>query len=210
VPGGRDRAARATEVDRVLMGQSYKQCTACGARALRIATRCPGCHREFPSTEPAGSAPAGRPESARPGSSRTMGLAAGVLVLAAILIGTELSQTGVREIGSAAPADSAAASAEVAYVSNGGTVAPAPGGSSAPAAPSRPQLRVARTWTHVRSAPRRSAALEAVLTPGDTVLADSLQRGWYRVALDGEVLGYAYQSTLALADSLGAGAALTP
>jgi hypothetical protein len=136
-----------------------------------------------------------------------MGLAAGVLVLAAILIGTELSQTGVGETGSAAPADSATAPAEVAY---GGTVAPAPADSSAPAAPSRPQLRVARTWTHVRSAPRKSAELEAVLTPGDTVLADSLQRGWYRVALDGEVLGYAYQSTLALADSLGSGAALTP
>ena len=34
------------------------------------------------------------------------------------------------------------------------------------------------------------------LSPGDTVLADSLSRGWYRVALEGEVLGYAHRSTL--------------
>jgi hypothetical protein len=154
--------------------------------------------------------PTGRPEPARPAASRALGLAAGVVVVAAILIGGELSQTGVTgETRSAAPAVSAAGPSEVGYVSNGGTVAAA-AGSPAPAAPSRPQLRVARTWTHVRSAPRKSAELEAVLTPGDTVLADSLQRGWYRVALDGEVLGYAYQSTLALADSVGAGAALTP
>ena len=32
--------------------------------------------------------------------------------------------------------------------------------------------------------------------PGDTVLADSLQRGWYRVALEGEVLGYVHRTTL--------------
>ena len=55
----------------------------------------------------------------------------------------------------------------------------------------------------------KGAELEAVLTPGDTVLADSLQRGWYRVALDGEVLGYAYQSTLEAADSTARGA-VTP
>ncbi|MGH2671229.1 MAG: hypothetical protein ACRDH5_19325 [bacterium] len=35
-----------------------------------------------------------------------------------------------------------------------------------------------------------------MLLPGDTVLADSLERGWYRVALEGEVLGYVYRSTL--------------
>ncbi|MBA3318878.1 MAG: hypothetical protein H0T50_12425 [Gemmatimonadales bacterium] len=35
-----------------------------------------------------------------------------------------------------------------------------------------------------------------MLTPGDTVFADSLQRGWYGVALEGEVLGYVHHSTL--------------
>ena len=33
--------------------------------------------------------------------------------------------------------------------------------------------------------------------PGDTVLADSLEQGWYRVALEGEVLGYAHRWALA-------------
>jgi hypothetical protein len=196
------------------MGQPYKQCTACGARALRIATRCPGCHREFPSAEPAAPAPAGQLVPGRTASPRPAGLAAGVLVVAALVILTELGQGNAvsSDTTSTATTRSAAAPAEVGYVSNGGTVAPsavsAP--APAPAAPSGPQLRVAQTWIHVRKAPRKSAELEAVLTPGDTVLADSLQQGWYRVALDGEVLGYAYQTSLAAADSLGPRSALTP
>jgi len=35
-----------------------------------------------------------------------------------------------------------------------------------------------------------------VLLPGDTVLADSLDRGWWRVALQGQVLGYVSARTL--------------
>ncbi|HKG33554.1 MAG TPA: hypothetical protein VKB22_07470, partial [Gemmatimonadales bacterium] len=66
------------------------------------------------------------------------------------------------------------------------------------------QLRVARSWTDVRKSRSARAPVEAVLTPGDTVLADSLEQGWYRVMLEGEVLGYAHRSTLA---ALGAGAA---
>jgi hypothetical protein len=65
-----------------------------------------------------------------------------------------------------------------------------------PSARNAGELRVAKSWTHVRKARSRSADLEAVLTPGDTVFADSLDRGWYRVALDGEVLGYANESML--------------
>ena len=58
------------------------------------------------------------------------------------------------------------------------------------------ELLVARTLTNVRLSRSRRAELGAVLMPGDTVLADSLQRDWYRVALDGEVMGYAHRSTL--------------
>jgi hypothetical protein len=58
------------------------------------------------------------------------------------------------------------------------------------------RVLVARTWTHVRTRRSPGAELSAVLTPGDTVLADSLSQGWYRVALDGEVMGYAYRSGL--------------
>jgi hypothetical protein len=59
------------------------------------------------------------------------------------------------------------------------------------------ELLVVRTWTEVRKSRSVTASLEAVLTPGDTVLADSLEQGWYRVTLEGEVLGYAHRSTLA-------------
>jgi uncharacterized protein YgiM (DUF1202 family) len=58
------------------------------------------------------------------------------------------------------------------------------------------EVLVARTWTNVRKSRNKLADVEAVLLPGDTVLADSLERGWYRVALDGEVLGYVHRSTL--------------
>jgi hypothetical protein len=40
------------------------------------------------------------------------------------------------------------------------------------------------------------ADVVAILLPGDTVLADSLKRGWWRVALEGRVLGYVYAPTL--------------
>jgi hypothetical protein len=59
------------------------------------------------------------------------------------------------------------------------------------------EVLVARTWTNVRKSRSKGADVEAVLLPGDTVLADSLDRGWYRVALEGEVLGYVHRSTLA-------------
>jgi hypothetical protein len=148
----------------------------------------------------------------RPAARRPTGMAAGILVVAVLLIGTEVAQSNALPSHTAptATADSASDPAEVGYVSNGGTVAPAPVILPAHPAPSPPEFKVARTWTHVRKAPRKSAELEAVLTPGDTVLADSLQQGWYRVALDGEVLGYAYQTALAAADSVGARAPLTP
>ena len=65
-----------------------------------------------------------------------------------------------------------------------------------PPAESGSDLGVARSWTDVRKSRSVRAPLEAVLTPGDTVLADSLVQGWYRVTMEGEVLGYAQRSTL--------------
>src|ERR671910_1034674 len=38
----------ATGTGAVLMAGSYRQCDACGKRALSIAIRCPGCGREYP------------------------------------------------------------------------------------------------------------------------------------------------------------------
>ena len=56
--------------------------------------------------------------------------------------------------------------------------------------------RLARTWTNVRNRRSPRADVVAVLLPGDTVLADSLKGGWWRVALEGQVLGYVYAGTL--------------
>jgi hypothetical protein len=175
------------------MGQSYKQCTECGARALSIATRCPRCHREFPApVEEPIVTPVRRLGRMR---LRTPGIAAGLLGLGAVLTVTELGRImGSTEPASTAAAESSAALSEVGFVhSQAGRASVSV---AQPPARNAGELRVAKSWTHVRKARSRSADLEAVLTPGDTVFADSLDRGWYRVALDGEVLGYANESML--------------
>jgi hypothetical protein len=158
-----------------MMSGSYRQCPDCGKRALIIATRCPGCGRELPPRPQARRGPA-------QGLGRYVPWVAGVLIAGAVLVTVVLGRAGRQEESS-----SVAATTRVDI-----TTAAASPAASAPAG----ELLVARTWTHVRN--RRSVAgdLEAVLLPGDTVLADSLSRGWYRVALEGEVLGYAHRSTL--------------
>ena len=179
------------------MGQSYKQCTECGARALSIATRCPRCHREFPAPveEPA-MAPVRRLGRMR---LRTPGIAAGLLALGAVLSVTDMGGTSASKPAprSSMSAGSSDAPSEVAFVHSEAAKVPEAAAPPAAPSPSPGGLLVAKSWTHVRKARSRSADLEAVLTPGDTVYADSLERGWYRVALEGEVLGYTYESMLA-------------
>lgn len=163
------------------MGGSYRQCIDCGKRALSIATRCPGCGREFLAPAVPEGAPAlglGRFLSPR--------VAAGVLVAVAVLTAAKLGRTGRPPI---------AASSEVAYAMAAATRVDTATATALPAE-SAGELLVARTWTSVRKSRSKSASLEAVLMPGDTVLADSLRQEWYRVALEGEVLGYAHRSTL--------------
>ncbi|HUQ15928.1 MAG TPA: hypothetical protein VM094_07715 [Gemmatimonadales bacterium] len=113
---------------------------------------------------------------------------AGVLAVTAVL-------TSAKQPPSFVAADSVAAFSEVAYAM-AATARLDPASAARLPAESAGELLVARSWTSVRQSRRKSAPLEAVLMPGDTVLADSLERGWYRVALDGEVLGYSHHSTL--------------
>ena len=165
------------------MGGSYRQCTECGKRALSIATRCPGCGRELP----APAVPDGGPalDLGRFLSPGVLAGVVGVLAWAAIVTATRLDR-GSRPLddqSSFVAADSIAGYSEGAY--------------AALPAESEGELLVARTWTNVRTSRSKGAGLEAMLTPGDTVLADSLDRDWYRVALEGEVLGYAHRTTLA-------------
>ena len=156
------------------MSPTYVICTECGKRALRVATRCPQCGVEF----------AAKP--ARRASvvdlARLMPLLAvvGVVTVAAILITVVTRRTTMRV---EAPAAALPPELDTAMAA------------ASPVA-ARGERRFARTWTNVRT--RRSAAgdLAGVLLPGDTVVADSLSGGWWRVTFEGQVMGYAYQSTL--------------
>jgi hypothetical protein len=166
------------------MGGSYRQCTECGKRALSIATRCPGCGRELP--EPA--VPGGGPDLDLR-RFLSPGIVAGVLAVAAVATVASLGRGShpPEHESSFIAADSLAADSIAAY-SEGAYAAVSP--------ESVGERLVARDWTNVRKGRSTRAGLEAVLTPGDTVVADSLERGWYRVALEGEVLGFVHRSTL--------------
>lgn len=172
------------------MGGSYRQCTKCGKRALSIATRCPGCGLELP-------APVARKvpslDLRRFLSPSVVG---GTIATTVFLAAAMLARSGrpLEERPSYVAVDSISTVSEVAYTTAAAarldtTVTPL-------AAMSAGEVLVARTWTNVRESRSKRADVAAVLLPGDTVLADSLERGWYRVALDGDVLGYVQRSTL--------------
>jgi hypothetical protein len=122
---------------------------------------------------------------------------AGIIATTVVVTAAELVRTGLplEDQSSFVVADSTSAFSEVAYAVAAAARMDTVTAAAVPAA-SAGELLVARSWTSVRQSRRKSAPLEAVLMPGDTVVADSLQRGWYRVALDGEVLGYSHHSTL--------------
>jgi len=174
------------------MGGSYRQCSECGKRALSIATRCPGCGREFPAPAVAEVDPA--LDLRRLLSPRVVG---GIIATTVVLMAAGLlrSHRPLEQQSSLAVADSSSTFSQVAHTTaaaarlDTATAAPLPAASAG-------EVLVARTWTNVRKSRNKLADVEAVLLPGDTVLADSLERGWYRVALDGEVLGYVHRSTL--------------
>ena len=192
------------------MGGSYRKCDACGKRALSIAIRCPGCGREFPAREvPKG----GGLELGRFLTPKGVAafLAFGAMVVSASVArtsqyGEEKAET-VSSMASTGPVETARA--VVLPTGQPGEEKPEVDSSMARTGPletarvaampaeSGSGLRIAQSWTDVRKSRSVRAPLEAVLTPGDTVLADSLAEGWYRVALEGEVLGYAHRSTLA-------------
>ncbi len=173
------------------MGGSYRQCSECGKRALSIATRCPGCGRELPAPAAPEVGPALDLRRFLPPK-----VVAGIIATTVVLTAAELVRTSrpLEQQSSVLVADSSSALSEVAYAMAATARLDTATAALPPA--SAGELLVARTWTHVRKARSKRADLEAVLLPGDTVLADSLERGWYRVALEGEVLGYVHRSTL--------------
>ncbi len=162
------------------MGGSYRQCDACGKRALSIAVRCPGCGRDLPATKvPKGGGGLDLRRFLTP-------KVVAAVALVAVLVSANVALTGQPTEEKAEIESSMATTGPLDTV----RVVALP-------AESRSELRVAGSQTEVRRWRSVKAPLEAMLMPGDTVLADSLAEGWYRVALEGEVLGYADRSTLA-------------
>ncbi|MEO7986360.1 MAG: hypothetical protein ABI766_07490 [Gemmatimonadales bacterium] len=157
------------------MSGSYKECAECGKRALSVATRCPQCGHEFPHGPPTHTDRAPDFRRYLPGLA-VLGAAAVMIMLVVAVFG--------RTRG--APPD-----ASTAAITRPDTIMAT---ESMPA--SSGERRFARTWTKVRTGRTVTADVAAVLLPGDTVIVDSLSRGWWRVALEGKVLGYAHRSTL--------------
>jgi hypothetical protein len=172
------------------MGGSYRQCSECGKRALSIATRCPGCGRELEHQ----AAPKTRPvlEVARYLPSGVVAAVALAAVVLAVEFGGSSDSARSSAAAGSAATDSIAGSSEVAYALGATAQLDTASVEATPAG----GILVAKTWTNVRQSRSPRGELAAVLSPGDTVFADSLQRDWYRVALEGEVMGYAYRSTL--------------
>lgn len=181
---------------------TYIQCPQCGQRALSVATRCPRCGHGFPTQL------FQRPVSnTKLRNLRPVLAVAGALVAVALIVVLVRHRAGSMEVAVppvAVPLDTAPT-----IPSQPGRETPASAGdSSGPVAPPQPAVpppvgqqlqRYARTWVNVRGGRGRGAPAVRVLNPGDAVLVDSLERGWYRVLVDGRMLGYAHRANLGAA-----------
>jgi hypothetical protein len=168
------------------MAKTYRECPACGKHALSIATRCPGCGHELLSQ------PIRRQASLDTGRRRALPAIALVLLAAAGLVLLIMRPGTARDSEALA---TAAIRAEPPMALDTARAAASPAmPDSAPSAEAVPRL--ARTWTKVHDRRSAKADVVAVLLPGDTVLTDSLRGSWWRVALEGRVLGYVYARTL--------------
>ncbi len=171
------------------MAKPYRECPVCGKRALSIATRCPGCGHEFLMD------PARRQSSRDTGPLRALAVLAMVLVVVGGIVTLVVRRNVARdreERVTAAVRTESPIALDTAQAAASPLMA-----DSAPGAGTGAGPRYARTWTKVHDRRSVKADVVAVLLPGDTVLADSLRRGWWRVALEGRVIGYVYARTLA-------------
>lgn len=175
---------------------TYMECPQCGRKALSVATRCPHCAVAFPSRPLQRSAPGYRLDRLRP-----------VLAVGAVLVlGAVLLAVIVPRLGSKAEPPAPRASPD----ETGPALATLPGAMAihstgetpvTPAASSALARRIARTWVNIRGGRSRATPAVRILNPGEVVQVDSLSRGWYRVLIDGRVVGYVHQSKLDPASS---------
>jgi hypothetical protein len=172
------------------MSTTYRECAQCGKRALSVATRCPQCGLEFPPR------PLVRGSTVAPLRPRMPGLALTGLALAAAATLSLALLRGHRGATAAAPAsvsppDGAAGPATTATVDSASA---AIAGATATVEPR--VSRVVVNWANIRRSRARSSAAVGRLEPGDSVMVDSLSRGWYRVLMDGRPVGYVHRTTL--------------
>jgi hypothetical protein len=167
------------------MSTAYRECPACGKRALSMATRCPQCGLEFPSR------PLVRPGSgaglrpARPGL-----VVLGLVVTAVVIVATLLQG----HQGTTATAAGRTATRDTAAGTTVGSTSAAPPGGTPPVVRGVP--RVVINWANVRQERLRSSAVVGRLEPGDSVMVDSLSRGWYRVLRDDRPVGYVHRTSV--------------
>ncbi len=181
------------------MAPTYRECPACGKRALRIATRCPQCGHEL-FTQPI------RSQVTRPVTGWARPLLAAAMVLAGVgLAMATMRREAANDVNGNVNGKTTVTASALPPVALDITYAPVTLDTtyaaeepvppdSAPSPEAVP--RIARTWTKVHDRRSVQGDLVAVLLPGDTVLVDSLRGRWWRVALEGRIIGYVYAGTL--------------
>ena len=198
---------------------AYMDCPECGKTMLSIATQCPHCGYQFPPQQLRISIPPPRPRLVRP----ALLVALALVTVAAVVVAFQSrggssgagAEPGVanapppaterqQPVETALP-DTAAVGqmrqdsepeAPVAdttpAVTAPATVLPPPAATFT----NQRSRRYASTWVNVRRDRGLDAPTVRVLEPGDAVLVDSLDQGWYRVIIDGQPIGYAHRSNL--------------
>jgi len=198
----------------------YIPCPKCGQKALNIATRCPHCGHPFDSRLWQYPASVSRRRRIPVGLFIVGGLVTVVVVSAVqrklqFTIGTSSaarpSMVAVDSappppppVAAVEPAESVSPVESVSPIDSGtstadSATAPTPSLAPAPPVSGHTERRYASTWVNVRAARSGSAPVVRVLNPGDSVMVDSLSRGWYRVAGNGQTLGYVDRSLVGTA-----------
>lgn len=202
----------------------YNECPNCGQKSLNVATRCPRCGLPFEAHFIRHQASAPKP-SRVPRTVLIIGAVVAIVVTGVVqqrnaavrpvrLPVTVIDSAPPVRLPSPQPRESVAAVADSAHAAAPASAAPAeslphavtdaaPAASSAPAPVAEPiggdaaKRRYAGTWINVRAARSNHAPVIRILRPGEMVLVDSLEKGWYRVVNDREAPGYVDRRLLA-------------
>jgi hypothetical protein len=192
---------------------SYLICPKCGQKALEVATRCPHCglafETQFFQHPPVGSKSRRKPVIYLIAGAVVIALAANELRERFSAVPPDISPPAIVRAPppeprpdppkdpTAATGESHSAAAPVPIpspVPSAPTVQssapPSPAPSVEPAGAGATQRFYASTWMNVRAGRSGSAPVLRILRPGEAVMVDLLEQGWYRVVSDGQGQGY--------------------